>query len=531
MEPCTEPFSASAAEEIRRQLQRILDSPDFQATERQREFLRFVVTETLGGRHEEIKGYTVATLVFGRNEDFDQATDPIVSIQANQLRRALERYYLIAGSQDPIRIDIPKGTYVPTFHEQTQVESDETAPSPKTPDVTLEASWPLVLIRPFQNMTGDPEFHYLSVGLATELAMEFTRYQEIRVLLANPEGDQRRASDKGARFIINGNIFKDVEKLKVVVSFVDAKTHIQIWSDSIQTNLGDARMFAFQEYVARIVTAKIAGESGVFAKTLIAEYRCRSPKDSGSYEAMLRYYEFRSKYNEETFNRAYESLRLASEREPDCGIIWSMLARLYTINCSLELFDLETPLEEAVSFADKGAQLDPTNQRVRIIRGFVLLFRNEISAALTEVNIGLALNPDSLVFLESIGYILTLLGEWERGPALIRKAIKLNLYYKNFPHFGLWLDWIRRGDYQEAYQETMNFKTPLHFWDPLMKAASSGLLGRHEEGKRSIEDLLKLKPGFPAQGRRLIKHYIKFKDIYERIIEGLQNAGLDIENH
>ena len=86
---------------IQRQLQRILDSPEFQATSRQREFLQFVVSETLAGREQEIKGFTVATHVFGRGADFNQATDPIVSIQANQLRRALERYYLVAGGGDP----------------------------------------------------------------------------------------------------------------------------------------------------------------------------------------------------------------------------------------------------------------------------------------------------------------------------------------------------------------------------------------------------------------------------------------------
>ncbi|UCD58120.1 MAG: hypothetical protein JSV16_03120, partial [Candidatus Hydrogenedentota bacterium] len=100
MQPRAEQDAALAAEKIQKQLERILDSPEFQATDRQREFLQFVVTETLAGRAQGIKGYTVATRVFGRRADFDQATDPIVSIQANGLRRALERYYLVAGERD-----------------------------------------------------------------------------------------------------------------------------------------------------------------------------------------------------------------------------------------------------------------------------------------------------------------------------------------------------------------------------------------------------------------------------------------------
>ena len=82
---------------------------------RNRAFLRFIVEETLAGRGDRIKAYTIATSVLGRDEAFDPQSDPIVRIEASRLRRSLERYYLIAGQDDPIRIDIPKGGYVPSF--------------------------------------------------------------------------------------------------------------------------------------------------------------------------------------------------------------------------------------------------------------------------------------------------------------------------------------------------------------------------------------------------------------------------------
>jgi adenylate cyclase len=112
-----DPQAVPDAESIQQQANRILTSPEFKATDVQKSFFTFVVETALAGRSHEIKGYTVATQVFGRGEDFNQATDPIVSIQANKLRRALERYYLVAGQNDPIRIEIPKGTYVPLFRE------------------------------------------------------------------------------------------------------------------------------------------------------------------------------------------------------------------------------------------------------------------------------------------------------------------------------------------------------------------------------------------------------------------------------
>lgn len=94
---------------IREQLDRICASREFHATERMHAMLRFCFEETLAGRSDQLKGYTIATQVFGRDEDFDAAQDPIVRIQAGRLRRALERYYLVTGGADPVVIDIPKG--------------------------------------------------------------------------------------------------------------------------------------------------------------------------------------------------------------------------------------------------------------------------------------------------------------------------------------------------------------------------------------------------------------------------------------
>jgi adenylate cyclase len=100
---------------IRDELELIDASSAFDASRRNRAFLRFVVEETLAGRRDQIKAYTIGTCVLQRDDAFDPQADPIVRIEASRLRRSLERYYLIAGQDDPIRIDIPKWGYVPSF--------------------------------------------------------------------------------------------------------------------------------------------------------------------------------------------------------------------------------------------------------------------------------------------------------------------------------------------------------------------------------------------------------------------------------
>lgn len=521
--------SVISIDKIQRQLRRILDSPEFHATDQQRNFFKFVVTETLAGKADEIKGYTVATRVFGRREDFEQATDPIVSIQANKLRRGLERYYLVAGKQDPIRIDIPKGTYVPTFCEQTGINSDTTPLIPKRPRESFEGSWPAVLIRPFQNLTGDSAMNHWAVGLATEIATEITRYQEIRVLMYGPKGVGKRASDTMARFVVDGSIQTDILGIKVTVYLVDTSSNIKIWGESHQCNLEAVQLISFQEEVAKAVAGKISCEDGIISRTLYFESRNKPPADLKTYEAILRYYEYDQTLTPENFSRAMEALTLAADNEPEAGQVKTMLGRLYANIYSLELSGFETALEKAIAFAEKGVQLNPDNQRARAVLSFVRMIGNEIPGAIAEAERALALNPSSLLFLDSIGYLMTLLGEWERGTALIRKAIDLNPYYKPVVHYALWVDCLRQQKYEGAHLETQRFIRPSIFWDPLAKAATLGQLGRYEEGKQFVKTLLKLRPDFPNRGRILIKHYIKFADIVERVIDGLARVGLEIQ--
>jgi tetratricopeptide (TPR) repeat protein len=266
----------------------------------------------------------------------------------------------------------------------------------------------------------------------------------------------------------------------------------------------------------------------VIAKTLSPESRKVPPAKLTTYQAMLRFYQFVMNFSAETFADSFEALRQACTNEPECGLAWSMLARLYSLNYSLELFDLETPIEKAAAFAEKGVKLDPTNQRVRMIMAFILLFKNELAAGLAEVDRTLQLNPNSLITLENIGYLLTLLGDWQRGPALINQAIEQNPYYNITVHYALWVDWVRQERFEQAYEETLHFNKPLLFWDPLLKAANLGLLGRIEEGVQAAKELLICKPDFATRGRVLIEHYIKFDKIVAKVIQGLKEVGIDI---
>lgn len=116
---------AFSPENIRAQLDRILSSDAFADAPRLRQFLGYVVNETLDGRADHIKGFTIAQDVFKRENPVDAQDSTMVRVEAGRLRRSLNDYYLQEGQRDPVCIEIPKGTYVPLFEKiSPTIEAD-----------------------------------------------------------------------------------------------------------------------------------------------------------------------------------------------------------------------------------------------------------------------------------------------------------------------------------------------------------------------------------------------------------------------
>lgn len=112
-------------DEILRELGHIVASAAFRDLLHLKRFLTFIVEATLAGNVSSIKAYTVAIEALGRGSDFDPQRDPIVRVEAGRLRQALARYYAGAGRDDLLRIDVPRGTYVPVFRRP---DNAKTAP-------------------------------------------------------------------------------------------------------------------------------------------------------------------------------------------------------------------------------------------------------------------------------------------------------------------------------------------------------------------------------------------------------------------
>ena len=107
-----------APDEIRAASERMIASDVFSRSPQLGAFLRFVVEAVLHGKADRIKAYTIGVEVLRRDTKFDPQLDPIVRVEATRLRRAIERYYAGPGATDPLIIDLPRGSYVPTFRRR-----------------------------------------------------------------------------------------------------------------------------------------------------------------------------------------------------------------------------------------------------------------------------------------------------------------------------------------------------------------------------------------------------------------------------
>ncbi len=101
-----------------KQVERLVASHTLHSSESLCKLLRYLVIHALDHPGAPMKEYQIATEVFGRPPDFDPQLDSTIRVQAGRLRLKLAEYYASEGADDALVVDLPKGTYVPSFHHR-----------------------------------------------------------------------------------------------------------------------------------------------------------------------------------------------------------------------------------------------------------------------------------------------------------------------------------------------------------------------------------------------------------------------------
>ena len=113
---------------IQEQLERLLSNSHFNQSRRFPSFLRFVIDQTLLGQTDLLKERTLGIEIFGREADYDTASDPIVRVTATEIRKRIAQYYQEPGHEAELRVSLPSGSYVPQFHWPQAAKESSPAP-------------------------------------------------------------------------------------------------------------------------------------------------------------------------------------------------------------------------------------------------------------------------------------------------------------------------------------------------------------------------------------------------------------------
>jgi len=144
---------------IHEQLGRLLENPYFSHSRRFPSFLRFTVDHALSGQTDRLKERTLGIEIFGRQADYDTASDPIVRVTAAEIRKRIAQYYQEPGHENELRISLPSGSYIPQFYwpsekspdsvPQLQLDKDSNSLSTQQPEqskhpLSPDRKWPVI---------------------------------------------------------------------------------------------------------------------------------------------------------------------------------------------------------------------------------------------------------------------------------------------------------------------------------------------------------------------------------------------------
>ena len=257
---------------VKTQLDRLLLSKTFKTSPRLRDFLGVTAALVFEGRESEISQFLIATAVFKRPAElFDPQIDPIVRVEAARLRAKLREYYETEGEDDPILIQYPKGTYVPSFDIRVPRNTHSGPPpaqlsGPFSEGVANQAPgsrFYRVAVLPFRNLGPRTSLAYLGEAVAAQVISRLASISCIRVVsqtssfqYASEEKDIREiGKELGVDVVIDGAVRSTGRDLRVTSQINDTGTGYLIWSKVFDWLKKDT--LAMQDEVARTVAAVV----------------------------------------------------------------------------------------------------------------------------------------------------------------------------------------------------------------------------------------------------------------------------------
>jgi adenylate cyclase len=488
-------------------LDRILASPCFVQSERQQRFLKFIVTESLAGRTDRLKGYSIAVEVFDRDVSFDPGIDAIVRVEAARLRGKLREYYEREGRTDPVRFDLPKGAYL----IRMEWRPPGTMPSPQEPPEARAHTVgqaisprlqpiedrPSLAVLPFANISSDSEQAYFADGITDGLIAELSRLPGLLVISRHSsfvyKGVSKRAEQIGAelgiRYLLEGSVQRAAERVRITVQLIDAASGAHLWAERYDRELKD--IFAVQDDVTQRIVSVLQVKFAAAEQERIGH---GGTVNVEAHDRLLRGLERFWIFTPESNSEASVHVACALELDPGYAAGHTWLARVLVFRWIMLWDPTPEALECAYDHIRQAVDLDPKGPLTQAVLCWVQLWRKQGEAAIAAGWRAVDLDPNNADAYLFLAYALAASGRGEEALHNIVKGMRLNPHPSAVYYNALCLSYLALEEYDQAITacrrgiEVTDVFIPNHY----MLCLIYTLLGHDEDARAEREKLMML---------------------------------------
>ncbi len=517
---------------VHEQLQKIFDCSVFSVSDILRRFLSYITNETLAGRSNTIKEYTIAISVLNKPASFKPQQDAIVRIHAGRLRRALHYYYKESTNDDKIEISVPKGTYVPKFERRRQGKTAIMEHHVVTGDFPETVN---LVVLPFKTLETDVSRltftdglgQQLSAGLAKFPDFSVVSYYTIRQLSSRKKEIRELAAGFGAHFVITGDVQFENRKLRVSVQLTNAQTGAQVWTELYNNSFTVTSLFATADDLVSRITAALGDFNGQIIQQ-VSRGQAKNTHGRPLTTILSCYHDFYYGFNETCFKSAYTCMESLVDSDPSNDIAWSFLGQLSLMSVLFNHTTRENPMILGLRYSRKSLKINPLSQHGFITLGMAHICLDNKVGSLEAIQNACNLNPNATGLLGIAGCLLITAGEYERGLAMLEDSMQAN---KNFPPLfylftGLYR--FKHGEYETALQDlekTGMADEPLNF---LLRISIFIQMGKKPEA----EMLAKSAKNYPLNkvwvSREFISRFLLDEELVDQLTRGFKSIRLPL---
>jgi len=389
-----------------------------------------------------------------------------------------------------------------------------------------------VAVLPFKYRGPNADLMSLAEALSEEIISGLSRFSYLRVIArgstsqyATGTADVRAiAREIGARYVMEANLQQAGTSLRIAVRLVDTASGVHLWAETYTPTYEPERIFAIQDDLIARVVSTCGDRFGVLARSISDAVRSREPRQLNPYEALMRGFGYHHRLTPTEHAEARDALERAVDRAPADADCWAMLSWLYSHEHAHGFNVRPASLDRALTAARRAVDIAPSNQLAQQALAVVLFFRKETAGCLSAAERAIALNP--LDGSNEAIFLITFTGSWERGCALVRRAMENNPHHPRWYGVVLAINEYRQANYRAAVDELVKANAPEIFWTNWLLAAAYGQLGDLRAAHDALGNVLAQKEDFAHSAREFVGNWFE-PQLAEHLLAGLCKAGLE----